>query len=401
MQFNNFNKNQNNVFIQYEERQKHMIKNFYRDKIKISFMFKIITILREKYGIYDKLLKDFALPHHEIFGLDSILIGICNHITGVHSFNTFLLNEQERVKLHNDEKYIEKLCKTIVEQATFLNCDHENFHKLLAISCGEYLYYPPVYSLYILSKKIGNNFENNYKKSKNQTVEQYNVLRALLVHILNQINVIFSLFEKGYYQYIYPLLRQSIETYVIFLTLKYSNMNVEHYIKFQDYKIFYESNLEFDKEFIDLYEKSHKQCSIQEYLNYGWIDEIIESYYLGTKNKYSIKSLIALVNSLINKKTGKKDYCNDLYVYYQRCHYFTHAKYYEFRFDIVMIMDICKALYEILIGLVEETNFIDDKSNNVDILKYTKDSVMKFHKMRNEIENIDLEKYYKQRGIKK
>lgn len=401
MQIGNFNPKPSDYFEKYEERQKMLIKRFFKDKIKISFLFKIVNILREKYGIYEKLLKNFELPSNEIYGFDCILLGMCNHITGIHSFNTFLLNEQERVKLHNDQQYIEKLCNNVVEQATLYNCDHENFSKLLIKADVDFLYYPPVYSLYILLKKVKDTFESNYKKEKKQSEEQYQVLKSLLIDILNHSTVIFVLIQHGYYENIYPLLRKTIETYVIYLTLKHSNMNVDHYMKFQHYKIAYECSYELDNDFVKLYENSQKTCSIQEYLNYGWIDEIIESYYLSAKNKYTIKSLVELVNSLVKKNIGEKGFCKDIYLSYQKCHYFSHAKIYNFRYEIIMIMDICKGLYEVFNGLVRETNFKDDKSNGVDIVKYSKDSVLKLQKLRNAINNVDLDKYYRERGIKK
>lgn len=93
--------------------------------------------------------------------------------------------------------------------------------------------------------------------------EQYQVLKSLLIDILNHSTVIFVLIQHGYYENIYPLLRKTIETYVIYLTLKHSNMNVDHCMKFQYYKIVYECRYELDNVFVKLYENSQNKCSIQ------------------------------------------------------------------------------------------------------------------------------------------
>lgn len=399
MKYNQFFEDYARIVTEQKEIRNEALKRLFKDKIKISFLFKVLHTLNKKYDLYNLISNSYSPSCHTIFGYDSIDLTICHHICGVHSFNTLFLKEQDRVKLHNSQKYIDSLCKTVYNQISFYNFDEQHVKKLMCNEDYGFMYYPPIYSLYILSLKLTDFINKIINNLNEKNDERKEIEIQLISSIISNSNLIFIILQNGFYENIYPLLRQNIETFVIFLTLKYSKTDLKQYKKFQNYKIKYDSNFEFEKEFVDLYESSTMRCSIQEYLNYGWIDEVIESYYLNDKNKYTIKFLIKLVNLLIKKEKNINDYCKNLYSYYQKSHYFTHSKLFNRKFDILTIMDISQALHIILLGISKEVNFTDE-NDNPNIIDYCNTTINNFQKLIAESKKIDLEKYYKERGIK-
>lgn len=394
---NHFNFHNNNKEL--NEFEKEALKKIFSKNIKVSFLFKTLYNLKNKYDLYERILNMYNFQEEYIFDLNIVDLTICNHIVGIHSFNTLFLNEKERVQFHSNSIYLENLCKSVYEQALITNYDKNYIFKLFKMTDTNYLYFPPIYSMYILSKKLFTYVQQETENTSiNNLIENTKIL--LVNNILNNMNLIFIIIQNGYFDNVYPLLRQSIETFVIYLTLKYSNINLEHYLKFQEFKINYDTNFKFDEEFVRLYENSLKTCSIQEYLNYGWIDEIIESYYIQDRNKYTLKSLLKLADSLIYKHKGIKEYSKDLYLYYQKCHYYTHSKLYDKDFEIIKIMECNQCIYELLKRISIEIEYRDDDCSNIDILKYAKDNVYKFNKLYSKAKNMDLKKYYNERAIK-
>ena len=87
-------------------------------------------------------------------------------------------------------------------------------------------------------------------------------------------------------------------------------------------------------------------------------------------------------------------------MYYKKCHYYSHANLYGFRFPIIYIMDLCKGLGEVLLGIADEINKIEkvDLFNGVDLVKAARLSVDRLRKIREELTTEKLEKYYKNRN---
>lgn len=87
-------------------------------------------------------------------------------------------------------------------------------------------------------------------------------------------------------------------------------------------------------------------------------------------------------------------------IYYKKCHYHSHANLYGFRFSIIYIMDLCKGLGEVLLGMAYEINKIEkvDLFNGVDLVKVARLSVDRLHKIREELTTEKLERYYKNRN---
>ena len=95
-----------------------------------------------------------------------------------------------------------------------------------------------------------------------------------------------------------------------------------------------------------------------------------------------------------------KNAAANIEIYYKNCHYHAHANLYEFKYPIIYIMDLCKGLGEVLLGIAYEINKIEkvELFNDVDIVKAARLSVDRLHKIREELTTEKLEKYYKNRN---
>ena len=120
-------------------------------------------------------------------------------------------------------------------------------------------------------------------------------------------------------------MRGAIELYTIYLCLKYSKSDLKRYLKFNDFKIEYDTYFSFSDEFENEYKENGNQAKKIDYLNYGWTDSIFEMQYLNKKNSYKFNDLTALVDLIINKHKKVKNYGNLLKEYYNKCHLFTHG----------------------------------------------------------------------------
>ena len=109
-----------------------------------------------------------------------------------------------------------------------------------------------------LNYKSADYLMNLFKKSQND------VLFAFLEGILRRSKGIISVLNNKCLESGYPILRGVIELYITFLCLKYSSIDYKVYIRFLNYKIYYDENLTFDSEF----EKEYKEKVLLKFLWY-------------------------------------------------------------------------------------------------------------------------------------
>ena len=67
-------------------------------------------------------------------------------------------------------------------------------------------------------------------------------------------------------------------------------------------------------------------------------------------------------------------------MYYKKFHYQSHANLYGFRFPIIYIMDLCKGLGEVLLGIAYEINKIEKVKlfDGIDLLKNARMTVIDY-----------------------
>ena len=392
---NKYNTNFEEEVKQLEENISKELKEYFKNKIKDSFLIARWRSIRKKIDITKYYNFRISLLQKNVdldFDFD-----IANHIVGIHTFNTLFLDEYEKGKLQKDKKYQEELEKSVISQIKLRMFGSLLFRnqKLLYVD-ADYLYYPPVYNLHVLTFYLmGLIIEiNNTQKLKNIELEYL----FMLFKILEKIKGVIALIDYNNLDSGYPIMRNIIELYVVYLSLKYSKSDMQKYKKFQEYKIILNCNKPLPEEFEKEYSKVHSYGVDRiDYLNYGWIDDIVELGYIKDKYSYKFRDLIELVNLLINKYKNVKEYGNELYSHYNKCHVFTHGNGLTFKYPILYIRDLCAGVGMVLLGIADEINKIKkiDLYEGIDIIKLTKDSLEELSKKAYTTDNF--EKYYKNR----
>lgn len=376
-----------------EELVSNELKEYFKNKIKLSFLIARWKSIRRKIDISKYYKFRFSLLQKNVdldFDFD-----IANHIVGIHTFNTLLLDEYEKGKLQSNSKYQQQLEESVINQIKLRMFGSMLFRnqKLLYVD-EDYLYYPPVYNLHVLTFYLmGLIIEiNNTQKLKDIDLEYL----FMLYNILEKIKGVIALIDYNNLDSGYPIMRNIIELYVVYLSLKYSTSDIQKYKKFQNYKIILNCDQPLPEEFEKEYSKvSSYKVDRMDYLNYGWIDDIVELGYIKKKNSYKFKDLIDLVDLLIEKHNNIKEYGSELYEHYNKCHVFTHGNGLTFKYPILYIRDLCAGIGMVLLGIADEISKIKkiDLYEGIDIIKLTKNSLDELAKKDYTTENF--EKYYK------
>lgn len=400
----------NNSFEKYIEKEdREALKTVFKDMIKVSFMFKVLKHIQKQTNHYNNILKYypgfFRLdPVSTLLSTENVELDLCCHIVGIHTFNMLLTEEYERGTKQQNQKYIEELANAVLEQVKVRQYGSMLFRKRKIFGNENYLYYPPVYNLHVLLVyliTISNKIQRNEGDiiSGNDNVKRH-ILNIFLANILGKARAVLAVIDYDSLDSGYPILRNIIEMYLTYLALNYSNADICHYMKFNEYKIQYDAEFKLSEEFEEEYIKNGKDVNKIAYLNFGWLDSIFEFEYLGIKKSYNLSDVVKLVNQLIYKDRKIKNYASNLEIYYKKCHYHTHANLSGFKYPIIYIMDLCKGLGEVLLGVAYEINKIEkvELFNDVDLVKNAKVSVDRLHKMREDLTTEQLEKYYKNRS---
>lgn len=404
---NNPFKEHEKMFLQFKKQDLAAKKEMFKDKIKISFLFKVLNHIKKISNNYLNILQFYpgmfsidVLTRY--FGNEDPELDLCHHIVGVHTFNMLLTEEHERGAKQQSQKYIEEVANTVLEQVKVRQYGSMMFRRKKVFGNEDFFYYPPVYNLHVLLVyliTISNKIHNTNKTIVDGDVKR-NTLNYYLANILGKARAVLSVIDYDALDSGYPILRNTIEMYLTYLAFNYSNADIVEYKKFNNYKVQFDAKFELPEEFEKEYLKNGKDVNKIAYLNYGWLDSIFEFEYLGIKKSYNFSDVVKLVNQLIYKDRKIKNYASNLEVYYKKCHYHSHANLYGFKYPIIYIMDLCKGLGEVLVGIAYEINKIEKVNlfNGVDVVKAARLSVDRLHKIREELTTEQLEKYYKNRN---
>lgn len=371
------------------------LKEHFKDKIKTSFLIARWENIRKNINI--NKYYQFTFNLFQVSGDADFDFDIANHIVGIHTFNTIFLGEYEKGKLQNDKKYQEELEKSVISQIKLRMFGSLLFrNKKLLYADEDYLYYPPVYNLHVLTFYLMRLIIEINSTQKLKEIEKEYL--GMLNMILDKVRGVIALIDYNSLDSCYPIMRNLIESYVTYLSLRYSNSNIEKHKKFQDYKIMQNCNQPLPEEFEKEYSQVSSRVNKMDYLNYGWIDDIVELGYIKDKINYKFKELIDLVDLLIEKHKDIKGYGSELYDHYNKCHVFTHGNGLTFKYPILYIRDLCAGVGMVLLGIAEEINKIKkiDLYEGIDIIKLTKDSLDELAKKDYTTEN--LEGYYNNRN---
>lgn len=384
--------------------EKDALKAKFKDKIKISFMFKVLGQIAKETNNYESIRRYY--PTHAQYDVDGILNGkenieldLCKHITGVHTFNMLVTEEHKRGEKQRSQKYINEIVSEVLHQVKIRKYGSIGFRKNPLFGKEDYLYYPPLYNIHALLIDLIIRCDEICRNSMDMISMKNRVLNTLILHILGKSRAILSIFDYNALDSGYPLLRNVIEMYLTYLALKYSSCDTSAYIKFNEYKVLYHKEEKLPKEFENEYYKNAKNANKIAYLNFGWLDSIFEFGYFGIKKSYNISDVVRLVDELVYKHLNAKHYGSHFEKYYKKCHYHSHATLFGPKYDLPIIIDLCKGLGEVLLGIsyhiTKEYHYKSNLHNS--IVTAVQKSLDRLHKLKYELNDKNLEKIYRER----
>ena len=148
----------------------------------------------------------------------------------------------------------------------------------------------------------------------------------------------------------------------------------------------------YSDEFLALYNKiDTKQVTINDYLNYGWYDDIIEFLYMQKNVKYTFSSMFRLhemKNTVFDSSL--------LETLYKRCHGFVHGNTIISKFPIICYIELSEMLYLCLVPLCKILN-IKAKVNSVDLIKELDDEYKNITNLKDKTLEINLDDFYNEK----
>lgn len=400
-----FDANLENVLKMKSETEKDALKNLFKNRIKISFLMKILNKIKKITNNYEDIKKyypsEYNCSYYDILlGTENIEFDICNHIVGVHTYNMLLVEDYKRGAMQKDNKYIDDLINTVINQIKLRRYGSMLFRKRKLFNVDDYLYFPPVYNLHVLTIYLNDihfEYENIvFSENINKEIDLFGFIISIISRTKGALAVLdYDSLECGY-----PIMRGIIELYLIYLAFKHSTASTKSFINFNEYKVIYDAYNEFHPDFEEMYQRKGKNINKIAYLNYGWLDDIFEFGYLGVKKTYTFSNIAELVDELFYRAYKIKYYGSNLKTYYEKCNYHTHASLFILKYPILYIMDFCKGIGEVITGIAGELNKIKKLPlyNDIDIVKLCEQSISKLHKIRSELKTEQLDLYYKNRA---
>ena len=305
-----------------------------------------------------------------------------NYIVGSHSSRIALKSKEEISILYSDNKYV-----SLIKHDVFLSLEIRTYagrlyRKENLILQNQLLYYPMMLKLFALMNILGTNINQIHDS----------VLNGLFLNIWQKALGVFAMIDYGTLDNGYTMARGMIESYVTLITLYYFPNAKKKYNKFTEYKIDKLSQDIYSDEFLALYNKiDTKQVTINDYLNYGWYDDIIEFLYMQKNVRYTFSSMFRLhemKNTVFDSSL--------LETLYKRCHGFVHGNAIISKFPIICYIELSEMLYLCLVPLCKILN-IKAEVNSVDLIKELDDEYKNITNLKEKTLEINLDDFYNEK----
>lgn len=371
-------------------KKKHeALRNIFKNDIKGSFL---ISILNK---VYDVLGNSIFQYYPNAFNITDIVVlqgaderidfDICQHIVGIHKFNTLFLSNEEKGSLQKDTKYIEKLCHKVCEHIKLRYYGSSFFVNRPLMVGDQFVFFPLSYDIFVLTTYL---FEK-LPREELQKDDFYMFYNSML----SQSAAILTLVENGLLNLSYPQVRNLIELFFKYEVLYINKSALKEYNLFCDYQIEYLVNNRASDEFNKKYKSVKKNVSFSDYLNYGWIDSIVEFNYLEGDKHYSIPGIYNYLK-MVNKNTNYFDSLKELH---NRCHALSHGNTITKTFTLESYFELIPNMALIIKALlIDISNIIKERPiiEGIDIIdKFDKD-LKDFNDKIRTIKREDILKYY-------
>lgn len=364
-----------------------MLRKMFTNQIKENFLIRILCEIVEDSNYkqnYHKWFEEYFPEGLPDIGANDFNIKkeICNYIVGSHSLRTSLKSNEEISILYSDNKYV-----SLIKHDVFLALEIRTYagrlyRKENLILGNQLLYYPMMLKLFALMNILGTNINQIHDS----------VLNGLFLNIWQKALGVFAMIDYGTLDNGYTMARGMIESYVTLITLYYFPNAKKKYNKFTEYKIDKLSQDIYSDEFLALYNKiDTKQVTINDYLNYGWYDDIIEFLYMQKNVRYTFSSMFRLhemKNTVFDSSL--------LETLYKRCHGFVHGNTIKSKFSIICYIELSEMLYLCLVPLCKILN-IKAEINSVDLIKELDDEYKNITNLKEKTLEINLDDFYNEK----
>ncbi|MFI3211472.1 MAG: hypothetical protein R3Y64_10550 [Peptostreptococcaceae bacterium] len=364
--------------------------DFYRDYFgnnkDTNFMFKVkdefFTLQRSRV-IIDQ---SFNRPD---FGINSFMVAmenpdfeIAKNIIMIFKENTNHLTNEEKLELRANKEYIKKLIDQVHTQLCIRKYGTElvrkDFYNQFA---------PSIYSLRALVAYTGELIRN---KINSIQIDNKNFYYTMMVKIINKCVGCLTLMEINLHEEAFSQLRTLTELYLIYYILITKESKViDTYDKHVKWGFEFNSTGEYPEELINKFNKLPKniKCTINDYMNFGWLDEIIEYGYMENR-RYKISDLAHLID--LKQTKGKRNtFGKDIYKIYKDCNPLTHGSTFilnNIEAEKVLIGNLGIVIHNIAYDTKSLTNdsYTVNTVNILDYFNYCREyNIMQFSKLTN------------------
>ncbi len=308
-----------------KNRENDVLRQIFGKKIKQSFLIEMKEKIVESYEFINLIAYVYNISDFDknmVLGYDNWNYDVCKYITMIHFNNTLLLTDDERGSLQKDYSYKDKLFNQVIEAIKLkkygaCGVQHDSIES----------YFPITYAANACACYLIGIFNDMIQRKKNLKVKNSNFQFATLYKILVKIKASLVLIDNCLFEEAYNPLRSAIELFMIYLTAGQSGKDViDTYTTFVECKSYYQINRQIPEVITKLFNKHNlsNKVTIIDYLNYGWLDSIIEYGYINKSERlYRLKDVAELIN--MEYQNQIKYFGDILYDMYRSCNQMSHG----------------------------------------------------------------------------
>lgn len=312
----------------YMQDENAALKHIFSGKIKQNFLIKIKSIICDNSSYSEILINNYRFlgtsMEKIMTGYENRAIDICKFITMNHYFNTLTIdNEQLKAAFHTNKEYEDILINQVINAIKIRDIALQYNSKSSLEG-----YYPITYSLYALNNYMGDVVLDRMKKGINPKGKNGEFKAQMQLKMLHKIKAILVLIDNTLIEESFNSLRSLAELFMIYRALfNSSNRAIEKYNQFVKYQFDYINDKVIAEEVINRVDELNSEgykVSKTDYLNFGWLDSILEYGYI---NKYEKKYRIADVAKLLDMMYRKEmdNLGSTFYTIYRECSLFSHG----------------------------------------------------------------------------
>ena len=352
------NKNIENFKIEKNKALREIFKKFMKPNLLICLKEEILHSDEFKNIIR---LNCFKLTPSMIIGIgaDDPEYEICLDLTMIYWYLTLFDNDEEKSKKHKDEKFIENL-----KVRTLFQCRLRPLNRYFN-KTNYFIEHTPIhYAVSCMVNFMLSNIDARVQSGKRLGITNENFKINTMVVILKTIKSILLLVESDNAGSAFSLLRSVIEMDCVYFAIEDNENVAQEYYKFMRYRMDFENTGKYPAEFMKIVPKN---IHWQNYLNYGWLDQLANRKSKDTQLKY-------IFNELLNNIKFSDERNKELFsVVYKYCCKFSHGNYLNQSIDPYVFIWILSRIGIILKDLAQEFSQMFNvklEYNNIDLFEF-------------------------------